>query len=331
MRFISSALTLGALAAIVVTTPAAAQPIRIPESPAALNPEIIVQGERRLEPQEIDKGIDQLTRRTGLFEPVSRFVSPVCVLVIGLGDAKDAKIAARIRSNVQAVGLQLAAKPDCRPNAITVITDDPRKTFSLIRRKRPFLIGHPVLREFSIASVEGQLKAGRPAVSWSTYAAGQIENLAPLATPGAAPGFWGWNSAPAFARGGNPRFSTVLLLDWKQLDGVHVDQLADFATIHLLGSPRTSGRASDSKVPTILSLFEDGPGRAPQRLTTFDRAYLCGLYHLRQAMPNSRMNQNMRDVYDTQCVRVGAPALAPAGQLQQPDQPEPGLDTSPAG
>ena len=101
------------------------------------------------------------------------------------------------------------------------------------------------------------------------------------------------------------------MFDWNQLDGVQIQQLADFAPLHLLGSPRMSANTADTRVPTILSLCEQGPDRAPQRLTTFDRAYLCAIYHLRFGVPATRMNQNIKDVYDTDCVRVGAPAQTP--------------------
>lgn len=274
---------------------------------------IIVQGERPLTRTEITSGVHNLTRRTGLFDPVPRFTNPVCVLVAGMGEPFDSKIADRIRANVVAAGLRLGNKK-CTPNAITIITDDPQAMYTKIRETRPALVGVGItpmrigfddLREYSRAQLESQLKSGAPAVSWSTYGTdlkdqGMLQDLA-------AGAFWGWNSRPSFARGGRPRGNSVVLFDSKQLHGVRVHQLADFATVHLLGSPRMSPDKAASDVPTILSLFDQDPSKAPQRLTVFDRTYLCGIYHMREGSLGTRMVQNMIDVYDSECVRVGTP------------------------
>ncbi|MFL0671546.1 MAG: hypothetical protein ACJLS3_09055 [Erythrobacter sp.] len=320
MKFLSSALAAGAALALSLPGEAAAQSITMPQDPASLDPEIIVKGERPLTPKEIGNAVDHLTRRTGLFAAIARFETPVCVLVIGLGERADEKIAARIRENVAAVGLQVAKSPKCRPNAIMIITNDMQGTFDSIYHKRQFLIGLPDLREYSLITLKAQLRDKKPAVSWSTLGFGALQNGALLAGQPQSAGFWGWNASRGAPLGGNLRDSAVLLVDFQRLNGVHVHQLADFATVHLLGSPRTATDPANAGVPTILSLFEEGPSKAPQRLTTFDRAYLCGLYRIRtrarnevvNLASNARMKQNMLDVYDSECVRVGAPHLGAA-------------------
>lgn len=332
MRLISIAL--GLVSALASQHAAAfTQDTEPPEDEQALEAQIIVEGERRLEPKELNRAIDTLTRRTGLFEPVARFQSSVCVLVIGLGEALDEKIGSRIRKNVSAVGLKLD-KQDCRPNAITIITDSPQEVFSTIYMKRNHLIGHPNAREYSLNTIKSQLKANKPAISWSIFGAAPMGAALPLPASGASSGFWGWNSPQGV--GGRPRRASVLLLDRKQLNGFRTDQIADFATVHLLGSPRTATKAGEARVPTILSLFDDGPKRAHRRLTTFDRAYLCGLYSMRNRSEilivntalNTRLNKSINDAYDSDCVRVGAPADEPAGDALPAPQPQPGLDTA---
>jgi hypothetical protein len=316
MKMRWSVMALGAAALLPVTAASAQEASAADKDEADRIAEIIVEGERRLERKEISKAVDHLTRRTGLFAGIARFETPLCVLVIGLGEPFDEKIAARIRENVQGI-VPLDKRANCRPNAITIITADPEEMFSAIYHKRQFLIGAPAAREYSINTVKRQLREGEPAISWSVF--GNVwtgANGALLAGQPAGGGFWGWQSAQMPASGGNMRASAVVLLNAKKLNGIHVNQLADFATVHLLGSPRTATNPSEAGVPTILSLFEDGPERAPQRLTTFDRAYLCGLYRIKQRgsnlavnlVLNSRMKQNMIDVYDSECVRVGAPA-----------------------
>lgn len=333
MKVLTSALALGtsfclSLAAAraqdaapsITTAPSApvtaADTYAVDEEEEALRRQIIVEGERRLSPQEIGKAVDHLTRRSGMFDPVARFQTPLCVMVVGLSEPLDQKVAARIRENVLAVGLRLDNKANCRANAIALITNDPQATFETLRNKRPWLIGWPELREYSLSSLKAQLAARAPVVSWSTFDVWLPDNGALLAGQPQAGGFWGWNSGQMPALGGRSRGTAIALVDANHLDGIRVHQLADFLTIHLLASPRVATNASEAGVPTILSLFDGDPVRAPQRLSTFDRAYLCGLHRIRargtnttvNLAINTRMKQNILDVYDSECVRVGAAA-----------------------
>jgi hypothetical protein len=72
-----------------------------------------------------------------------------------------------------------------------------------------------------------------------------------------------------------------MFFDLDQLEDVHVNQLADYATLHLLGNPRDTAERETAGVPTILDLFARGPRKAPLEMTSLDRAYLRGLYQLR--------------------------------------------------
>lgn len=91
-------------------------------------------------------------------------------------------------------------------------------------------------------------------------------------------------------------------------------------TVNITDDPAAMQRAipsEDVSVPTILTLFDDGRKSAPQQLTAFDRAYLCGLYDVPSvAMPAilaSRLNQNVRQAYDSNCANaMPAAALAHA-------------------
>jgi len=198
-----------------------------------------------------------------MFDPVARFETPVCVRVAGLGEPFDEQVAARIRENVLAVGLRLDKWADCRPNAMAFITHDPQTTFETIRSKRPWLINWPAWREYSLTSLKAQLAARAPAVSWSMFDVWFPDNGALLAGQPPANGFWGWNSGQMPALGGRRRGIAIALVDAKRIEGDRVHQLADFLTIHLLGSPRVATNASEAGVPTILSLFDGDPARAP--------------------------------------------------------------------
>lgn len=341
MTMLSSALALGAAMALSLSaaqaqdtaapaTPATATPDTTPpaaaaaadqgaagdEADEALRRQIIVEGERRLEPEEIGKAAEHLTRRTGLFAPVARFETPLCVMVYGLGEQLNEAVADRIRENVRAVGLVVDKEADCRPNAIAMISNDPQASFETLQNKRAWILGWPFEREYSLVTLKAQLREKRPAVSWAIFGPWMQDNAALAATQPQAGSFWGWNTGRMPSVGAASRGMAVVLIDAKRINGVRVHQLADFATVHLLGSPRATTSPSEAGVPTILSLFDGNPKHAPQRLTTFDRAYLCGLHRIRQRgtnlvinlARNTRMKQNMLDVYDSECVRVGAPA-----------------------
>ena len=70
-------------------------------------------------------------------------------------------------------------------------------------------------------------------------------------------------------------YSVLILFDREQVKGKSLLQLADYATMRGLAFTReTSGEVPAA---TILGLF-DGEGPKPERLTSFDTAYLTSLY-----------------------------------------------------
>ncbi|MGY6552175.1 MAG: hypothetical protein ACXIT4_09825 [Erythrobacter sp.] len=251
---------------------AAAPKITIPDDPDAIDAEIVVQGERPLERREISRSIHDLTRRdTNVFE------IPLCVLAIGLGEPKDKMIAQRIRSNAEAIGLDIA-KPGCRPNAIVLVTGEPEKIYAELRRERLGLFGVPRFRSVHKNVLQYELAGGEPAVSWNSSLFVSHDGVTDFNPGGLTVTHLGPSSisTPYLVRQ-----NAVIMFDYFQLDGVHVQQLADYATLHLLGSPQRSVTLADAKVPTLLTLFAQPPQQAAQGLTVFDRAYLCGLYSRR--------------------------------------------------
>lgn len=80
---------------------------------------------------------------------------------------------------------------------------------------------------------------------------------------------------------GLARTGAFVVFDVRQLADVRLDQLADYATMQLLTTPRRQIDFDDLAADTILTLFHDGPWAAPQQLTRLDKSYLHGLYAMR--------------------------------------------------
>lgn len=317
MKALLSALVLGACLGGAV--PAAAQIVNIPDDPATIDFEIVVQGERPLDRKEISGALHILTKRNGILEPLPRFVIPLCITVAGLGECKDRMIEQRIRAIAATLGLEFANNK-CSPNAVVIVTDQPKKLYSTLRAKRPEVIGFrpsPMfIRDVTSATVKREIASGKPAVSWSDSIVLSMDGNNDVG-PFGMPYLQIWQTTQAGIRATVQRRNAVVVFNWKKLDGVHVHQLADYATMHLFGWPQRSIPSEDVSVPTILTLFDEGPKSAPQQLTAFDRAYLCGMYDVPGiAMPNvpaSRLNQNVRQAYDSNCVNaMPAAALAHA-------------------
>lgn len=191
-------------------------------------------------------------------------------------------VAERIRANVREAGIALADGP-CKPNALVSANRRPESVIGALRKRDPQLFN----RE-SDAAIRRQLAADSPVIAWgeTTLRAndGLIFGERSTASQNPAfvvPAFFG--AAPSRHRAPlyQAKVNALVFFDLDRLEDVHVHQLADFATLHLLGDPRDPVDHAEAGVPTILSLFAEGAAKAPQAMTSLDRAYLRGLYTLR--------------------------------------------------
>jgi len=297
------------LAAALLAAPGAAQdhPDAVPdpagESPATSGPrEIVVPGSRVLAPGSITTDLRRLTIREKFTERPPRFFDPLCPVVVGLDPPLADRIAARIRANGKVAKLP-PAKPDCRANAIVIVLDEPAKTFEQLRKKRPALLGTYEFRDRPLGTIRAELAAGQPAVSWS--------QLTQRPTNGVLLGNLDGNELRTNSM---PRLrptvmmqkdTAVVLFDRRQLVGVEVGQLADFATLHLLGGPRPGADLEGITVPTLMTLFRDGPKAAPDGLTEFDRAYLAALHSLDGEALGKPLAAKVLAFYEQECALEG--------------------------
>jgi hypothetical protein len=252
-------------------------------SPGQDNAAIEVQGDRPLSRDEIIRGQRQMFSGGLPYSTAARFHDPLCVAVVGLEGDQGAVVAQRIRQNIRDAGLALAAE-SCKPNALVVANRDPKALIGALRVRDPQLFNRD-----SEQAIRSQLDAGRPAISWGETVArandgfsinGAMSFAPNLAIP--FPVFYGANPSRLRANLSTTKVNAIVFFDLGQLEDVHVNQLADYATLHLLGSPRDPAGDEAAGVPTILSLFAEGPAKTPLEMTSLDRAYLRGLYSMRR-------------------------------------------------
>jgi len=275
----SFATMIGALGLVTLPAALAAQD-EVP--PLAEGNTIEVQGDRALSRDEILHGQRALYEAGLAYRTAPRFHDPVCVAVVGLAERQNDIVAERIRANIREAGAELA-DARCKPNALVAANRRPKTVIDALRRRDPQLFNRA-----SDTEIRRQLDAGSPVIAWGETILRANDGLifgersASSSNPVfVVPVFFGAvpsrHRAPLY----QAKVNALVFFDLDRLEDVHVNQLADYATLHLLGDPRDQADHAGAGVPSILSLFADGPTKAPPAMTSLDRAYLRGLYALR--------------------------------------------------
>ncbi|MEM9085454.1 MAG: hypothetical protein AAGB23_05980 [Pseudomonadota bacterium] len=270
-------------------------------------PEINVVGERPLTRRAISKNIYQLAQSETNGEPIPRFLDPLCLSVAGLGDALNQRVAERIRNNAKDASLEVDSAP-CRANALVLVVDDPDALIERMRDWQPLLFNPSVNYE-----IRSALYRKDPVIGWNSTSLRSENGGSPGSAGG---GVVGAGGAVLFENAGidipanngcraslvvrcysYARANSVVVFDVRELEDVHINQLADYATMYLIGSPRRLLDYDKLDAASIMTLFEDGPREAPIGLTQLDRAYLKGLYSLRPNANSQRLVGSTRAAY----------------------------------
>lgn len=269
---------------------------------------IIVQGERELEIDELRDAVRDVAMRGRSYErPLSRYQAPLCPHVVGMGERMGTYVTERIRSNAIAAGVEVADE-GCDANALLIVTDDQDKLIEGMKKSLPDLFGPQASRQ--IKAAQNRRDA---AIVWSSFVA-----QGPRGRNGGATDVAVGNSLEgAFANAGGAaqerrltrasRFDiaysiekalTTLVFDVDRINGVHLDQLSDFATMRILGSPQPTIDIEQEGAVSILNLFDTEPAAAPMRMTALDQAYLKGLYAMRPNDPATRLEHFVKLAYE---------------------------------
>lgn len=260
--------------------------------------EIEVLSQREMARQVFKDNLRRMTERLSVFETMPRFFQPLCIEVAGLDPEQASFVADRILATSRELGLG-EPRPGCRTNAVVIVVRDPERMYKTLVSKRLDLVGVLPFRDVHTRRIENELRDKRPVVWWSVLGTANADG-ATFSDLGLA---ISQNDAPSRINSATfrPKTLSVVMYDADQLGGTTLGQIADNAALYILGMPRRQIDFGGVALPSMLSLFAQGPELAPAGLTDFDRAYLQGIYDLSPGAFQSRVPRAVVAAYAAQC------------------------------
>lgn len=226
----------------------------------------------------VDKQASAITQNVGdqYKVPLAQFQEPVCPGVVGLPKDVAEVMVGRIRSNAQAIGIDVAREDNCRPNILLFVVANGQRTIKELQAKRTDLFRSMPARDLSrMAADAGPVHAWVNTVARSRHGdklRGDDDSDLTI-----APTLYVANShSHIWMASRLDIISAIIIFDFKAIYGMSAVQLADYATMRTFAQTRPV--AGDAAVATILSLFDPDSAR-PTEMTDFDLAYLRAIYH----------------------------------------------------
>lgn len=206
-------------------------------------------------------------------EPLARFQAKLCPGVLGLPVDIAELIVGRIRYNAGRLGLALADETGCKPNLIVGFVGSGQSDVERMLSKKGSM-----LAELPIAERDALRREDGPVHAWAITSTRTRDGMPMLGDRkyGRMPTIntQSANSLFLLATRSDIELS-VVLIDIAAIDGLSVNQLADYATMR--GFARTRAVSGEASYGTILNLF-DPDAEHQGALTAFDVAYLRSLY-----------------------------------------------------
>lgn len=247
--------------------------------------EIVVTGQPGPTAQQVQSRAKAITRADDLAsESLARFERPICPGIMGLPVDLASSIVDRLRYDARRVGAQVSSVEVCQPNVIIAFVRDGAAEVRKLYKTSGFLFA-------GLDSVEarGVRNETGPVHAWNVTALrtrfGESERAGlhqgPVRIQGAA------NLGPVrvvtvpssdsriYLASRQEIISSVVVIDVGAIDGLSVNQIADYAAMRAF--VRTRPVPGVGAPDTILSLF-DARGRGPSEMTDFDFAYLRSVY-----------------------------------------------------
>lgn len=278
-------IVLAALAGLALAQPSGAsaqEPAREPDASP-----IVVQGTRDRD-RQIANFVEALTDAPFRGQ-LSRFDWAVCPAAVGLSDAQNRDIAARMRRVAAGAGIDVA-EGDCRPNVLVMIAGSKRGLIESLARRYP-----AYFTDISRRGVRRLARSEGPAAAW------HVETLVgsdgrPMQRDILTGQYALETSADAtrLRPMSRPHFvMAVVVVEAASLAGLTTTQVADYAAMRAFA--RTDpARLENAAAPTILTVLDAPMGSAvPITLTQWDLSFLRSLY----AAPEGHyVNQQRRDI-----------------------------------
>ncbi|MDF7777745.1 hypothetical protein P1X14_20990 [Sphingomonas sp. AOB5] len=262
-----------AVAAFLLALPAAAQ-VRPPADPD----EIVVTG-RETDKRQVRDYVAGMTGMLGA-DPVARFESDLCPRAFGLTPDFDRLVTARMRRVAAGAGIKLAAE-DCQATALILFAPDPRATIEVMRKTYPRLFEQPNGQPIRLARQRG------PVIAWHVTA--KVDRDGRRLEIDDETGQYILESADMPS--GNQAMvrpvylMSIVVIDSDSLEGLTVNQVADYATMRAL-TAADPARIARTAAPTILTVIDAPMGSVTAgSVTQWDLSFLRALY---TAPPNLR-------------------------------------------
>lgn len=254
-------------AATLATVQAAAVAPPTPEA----EQEIVVSGQADRQKQA-RKFVKALTSIEGT-DPLARFdYKPTCPAAVGLTDALDAAITARLRLIAKTAGVELA-QPGCAPNVLVLFAPSKQEMVNQLRRKHPEWFQAPD-GMVSVANEPG------PALAW--HLEGRVDRSGVPVPFDPTNGYYVLDTPVAASRTNASMrpvlLGSVVVIEQDGVIGFTTTQVADYAAMRAFARTEP-GRLKKAAAATILTALETPMGgAAPESLTRWDLGYLRGLY-----------------------------------------------------
>jgi hypothetical protein len=227
------------------------------------------------------------------YEGLARWKVALCPLVTGLPREQGEFVLERLSEITRTAGAPLAGE-HCRPNLFIFVTDQPTQLLREMEHRyfaRSFGNATPSQVDAFISTPRAVRVWHSP--YWTTEAAPGL--------PASAQLLGGGLSGPPTSNGPGPigpsrlksfgvwTFGNVYVIaDAAQMHGVSKGQFADYVAMVSLAEIKPAAHLGNNQ--SILSLFAGAPAAAPAGLSSWDQAFLKGLYNTAQ---NSTMQRSL--------------------------------------
>jgi hypothetical protein len=242
------------LAAILLATPAAAQPVS---------------------EQAISDYVESHAATTHLGK-IARWEDSVCPGIVGLPAGFTKFIIARVKEVAIAAGAPVDADASCKPNVQIIFTTKPQPLLDGIRANEPVLLGYYDNSE----QAEQMAKITHPIQSWYETATVDLRGK-PLIDSRHSGRSATAQTGSHLGDGLRSAFYHVTIVaDPSKLGDHEIGALADY--IAMLALSQASSYDTCQAVPTITNLMASscGADMKPAALTDIDMTYLRGLYRM---------------------------------------------------
>jgi len=284
----------------------------------AQDPDIVVVGER-LE-QLTSSFVEEVSVPSLREDQLARWNEVICVGAVGLSPADAQLLVDRISMRAGAVGLRLG-QPGCRANVMVIYAPDSDTLTRQIVEQRPELLGYYSNDAVSTGGRDGLedfANTPRPVRWWHVArnvtmdgrlldnpntqpAAGGAEAAAASAAvaAGLPPTGLGSASGAQVVRSLGSRLSRTTRQDMNYVlvivDAARVAEIPAnswFDYVAMVSLAQIDPNATPSEIPSILNLFTSAAETAPNEMTSWDLAYLSGLYRATREAVNSRQQRS---------------------------------------